>query len=86
MTKFISASYDVLEETFTNFKSIKIKSYPGDNVMDLCVEIVVDVESLESAGGFNPAQLGYITRIFEDTSDSRFRLWGYQYGPAWGAL
>ena len=34
-----------------------------------------DAENLESAGDFNPGHLGYITRIFEDTSDSIFRLW-----------
>ena len=38
----------------------------------------MDFERLESAGAFKPKHLGYITRIFEDTSDSRFRLWGIQ--------
>ena len=32
-------------------------------------------ERLESAGAFKPEHIVYITRIFEDTSDSRFRLW-----------
>ena len=32
-------------------------------------------ERLESSRAFKPEHLGYITRIFEDTSDSRFRLW-----------
>ena len=39
---------------------------------------MVDAECLESAGAFKPEHLGYITRIFEDTSDSRFRLWAIQ--------
>ena len=39
---------------------------------------MVDDERLESAGAFKPEHLGYITCIFEDTSDSRFRLWGIQ--------
>ena len=39
---------------------------------------MVDNESLESAGAFNPEQLGYINCIFEDTSDSRFRQWDIQ--------
>ena len=39
------------------------------------MEILVDDERLESARVFKPEHLGYITRIFEDTSESRFRLW-----------
>ena len=35
-------------------------------------------ERLESAGAFKPEHLGYINRIFEDTSDFRFRLWDIQ--------
>ena len=38
----------------------------------------MDAERLESAGAFKPEHLGYITRIFEDTSDYRFRLWDIQ--------
>ena len=56
-------------------KSLKLKSYPGENVKYCCAEILVDAERLESAGSFKPENLGYITRIFENTSDSRFRLW-----------
>ena len=59
-------------------KSLKLKSYPGENVTDCCAEILVDAERLESAGAFTPEHLGYITHIFEDTSDSRFRLWDIQ--------
>ena len=29
MTTFISGSYDALEETLNNMKSLKLKSYPG---------------------------------------------------------
>ena len=32
MTKFISDSYYALEETLTNMKSFKLKSYPEKNV------------------------------------------------------
>ena len=56
----------------------KLKSYPGDNVTYCCASILVDAERLESAGAFKPEHLGYITHIFEDTSDSRFRLWDIQ--------
>ena len=78
VTTFLSDSYDALEETLTHMKSLKLKIYPGENVTDCCAEILVDAERLESAGAFKPEHLGYITRIFEDTYDSRFRLWAIQ--------
>ena len=59
-------------------KSLKLKSYPGENVTDCCAEILIDAERLESMGAFKPEHLGYIICIFEDTSDSRFCLWGIQ--------
>ena len=72
MITFFFDSYDIFKETLSNIKSIRLKSYPGENVTDFCAEILVDDEQLESAGAFKPEHLGYITRIFEDTSDSRF--------------
>ena len=75
MTTFLSDSYDTLEETINHMKSLKLKSYPGENVTDCCAEILVDAERLESSRAFKPEHLGYITNIFEDTSDSIFRLW-----------
>ena len=78
MTTFLSDSYDALEDTLNNIKSHKLKSYPGENVTDFCAAILVDNERLESAGAFKPEHLGYITCIFEDTSDSRFRMWAIQ--------
>ena len=78
MTTFLSDSYDALEETLNHMKSLKLKSYPGENVTDCCAVILVDAESLESAGSFKTENLGYITRIFEDISDSIFRLWDIQ--------
>ena len=36
------------------------------------------MERLESAGAFKTNHLGYIIRIFEDTSDSRFHIWENQ--------
>ena len=56
-------------------KSLKIKIYPGENVTDCCAAILVDAERLDSVGTFKPENLGYITCIFEDTSDSIFRPW-----------
>ena len=58
--------------------SLKLKSYPGENVIDCCAEILVGSERLESAGAFKTDHLEYITRIFEDASDSIFRLWDIQ--------
>ena len=37
--------------------------------------ILVGDERLESNRFFNPDHLGYITCIFDDTSDSRFPIW-----------
>ena len=59
-------------------KNLKLRSYPGEKVKYFCESILVDAERLESSGAFKPEHLGYITRIFEDTSDSRFRLWYIQ--------
>ena len=73
-TKFISDSYDALEQNLNHMKSLKLKSYPGENVIDCCAAILVDAERLESSGSFNPEHLGYITCVFEDNYDSRFRL------------
>ena len=78
ITTFVSYSYYALEETINHMKSLKLKSYPGENVTDCCAAILVDAERLESAGALKPEPLGYIIRIFEDTSDSRFRLWAIQ--------
>ena len=78
MTTFLSDSYDDLEENLNHMKSLKLKRYPGENVTDCCAAILVDAERLKSAGAFNPEHLGYITCIFEDTSDSRFRMWSIQ--------
>ena len=64
MEKFLFNSYDNLEETLTNMKMIKLKSYLGENVTYLCTQILVDAEHLDSAGDFNPDYLGIITHIF----------------------
>ena len=48
------------------------------SVTDCCAAILVDDERLKSSGAFKLDHLGYITCIFEDTSDSRFRLWDIQ--------
>ena len=75
MTTFLSNCYDALEETITHMKSLKLKSYPGENVAYGCAEILVDAEWLESSAAFNIEHLRYINHIPEYTSDSRLRLW-----------
>ena len=78
MNTFLSYSYDALEETLNHMKSLKLKRYPGENVTYCCAEILVDYERLEIDGDFKPENLGYTTRIFEDTSDFGFRIWAIQ--------
>ena len=58
MTTFISDSYDSLEDTITYMNSIKLKSYPGENVTHLCAAILVYAERLDSVRAFNPDHLG----------------------------
>ena len=58
--------------------SLKFNSYPENNNTYFCAKILVDAERLGVSGAFKPEHIRYITRIFEDTSDSRFRLWGIQ--------
>ena len=64
MTTFLSDSYDALEETLNHMKSLKLKIYPRENVIDFCASILVDSEHLVSARAFKPEHLGYITCIF----------------------
>ena len=59
-------------------KSIKLKANLEENVTDCCDAILVYSERLEIDGAFNTEHLGYIIRIFEDTSGSRFHLWATQ--------
>ena len=42
MNKFLSDSYDDLEETLNHMKSLKLNIYTGDNVTDCYAEILVD--------------------------------------------
>ena len=78
MTAIISDSYYSLVNTLNQMKNLKLKDHPGRDAADCHDTILVNVESLESAGAFKPEHLGYIIRIFENTSDSRFNLWATQ--------
>ena len=46
MATFIFDSYDSLEDTLNHMKSLKLKSYPGENVKYFCAAILVDAERL----------------------------------------
>ena len=78
MTTIISNSYYSLVDNFNHIKNLKLNDHPGRGVADCYDAIMVNVESLESAGAFNPENLSYIICIFEDTSDFRFHLWATQ--------
>ena len=56
-------------------KSLKLNFFPGENVTYFWATILVDSERIQSAVAFKPEPLGYINHIFEDSSDSRFRIW-----------
>ena len=75
MTTIIYDSCYSLVDALNNMKNLKIKDNPGRDVADCYNAILVNVESLDSAGAFKPEHLGYIICIFEYTSDSRFHLW-----------
>ena len=46
-------------------KNIKLNSFPGGNVVDFCVAILVDADCLEINGAFKYYHIGYITLIFK---------------------
>ena len=75
MNTILYDSYYYLGGTLNYTNSLKIKDNPDRDVADCYDAILVNIESLESAGAFKPEHLGYIIRIFEDTSDSIFHLW-----------
>ena len=72
MKTILSYSYYALEETLNYLKSIKLNSYPGENISDFCVAILVDSYFLDRSIDFNTKYLDYITIISEYTSDSIF--------------
>ena len=57
---------------------IKLNNYPGENFTNCCAAILVNDKCLEISGYFKPDLIGYITLIFENSSDSRFYLWEIQ--------
>ena len=75
MTTILTDYYYSLVDTINQMKSLKLKDNQGGDAADFHDEILVNVESLESAGYFKPEHLGYIIRIFENNSNSRFQIW-----------
>ena len=65
-------------DTLNQLKSLKLKDNQGGYAADWYDAILVNVDILESARSFKPEHLGYIIRIFENTSDSRFHIWETQ--------
>ena len=68
----------MLEETLNHLKNLKLNIYLEENIKDLCTEILVDAEHLESSGAFKTDHLGYITITFDNTSNYIFHLWTIQ--------
>ena len=58
MIKFLSNYYCTLGENLTHMKSLKLKSYPSENISNFWSTILIDAGILESAGAFNPEYLG----------------------------
>ena len=54
-----------LEETFNHLKRLKLKSYNGYNIANLCDTILVYTEHRESYRFFIIKHIGYITCIVE---------------------
>ena len=75
VTVCFSDSYDALEQTKIELKTIKLKDFPGENVQD-CVAKILDLcERLESGGAFDNQLICSIMKIFENASDKKFQLW-----------
>ena len=78
MTTIISDSYYSLVGTLNHKNNLKLKDHPGRDAADCYDAILVNLESLYSAGAFKPKHLGYIIHIFENTYNSRFHIWATQ--------
>ena len=78
MTTIIPDYYYSLADTLNHTHNLKLKDHLGRDFVDCYDAILVNVESLEIAGSFNPDHLVYIICIFENNYDSRFHLWATQ--------
>ena len=75
MNVITSDSYDAMQETEKKLKEIKLKDFPGENVEDACAQIVTLSETLEGAGYWRHELLADISKVFEESSDTHFKLW-----------
>ena len=57
MTTIISDSYYSMMDTTNQMKNLKLKDHPGRDAADFHEAILVNVESLESAGASKPEHL-----------------------------
>ena len=77
MTVCFSDSYEALEETKAELRKMKLTDFAGENVVECAAKVLRLAERLDSAGEFDPNLLCAIVRIFEHTSDERFKLFTY---------
>ena len=65
----------ISEHNMIQMKSLKLKSYSGENVKYFRAVILVNCDNLDSTGAFKTDNIGYINCIFEYTYDYILRLW-----------
>ena len=74
VTVCFSDSYNALEETKTEFRTIKLKYFPGENIQECVARILGLCERLESGGAFDNQLICWIMKIFKNASDKKFQL------------
>jgi hypothetical protein len=71
--------YDALEQCKNELKSLTLKQFPGENVVDLNKKVTALCERLDSADMMGPGDdlLTKIVKIYESSSEPRFNQWAY---------
>ena len=67
----LSDSYEALEETKKQLKTLKLSDFSGENVVNCCAQILMLAKCLDSAGAFEPNLLCAITRIFTLSTEKK---------------
>ena len=67
-----SDGYDAIEATKADLKSIDLKKFSGENVVECSTKILDLCERLDTAEAFSQDLLCVIARIFELSSERRF--------------
>ena len=70
-----SDGYDAIEATKADLKSIDLKKFSGENVVECSTKILDLCERLDTAEAFSQDLLCVIARIFELSSERRFSDW-----------